>query len=178
MAIRPILTFPHASLKAKASAVTRFDAELATLLDDMVETMVAAAGIGLAAPQIDVRKRVVVMDCSGREETPRETFRLVNPRILWRSDVEQAMEEGCLSLPEQFAEVTRPAAIRVAYQDAKGQRQEQDFEGLEAACVQHEIDHLNGVLIWDYIGMTRRSVMQRKLKKLLKERALEAQEAQ
>jgi peptide deformylase len=74
--------------------------------------------------------------------------------------------------------VTRSAAIRVAYQDAKGQRQEQDFEGLEAACVQHEIDHLNGVLIWDYIGMTRRSVMQRKLKKLLKERALEAQEAQ
>ena len=169
MATLPIITFPHPCLRKGARPISVFDDDLRRLLDDMVDTMKDAPGIGLAAPQIGVAKRVLVMNCSRDETNNQDTHHIINPEIVWVSEEESVCEEGCLSIPQQYAEVTRPAEVHVRYQDGDGKNREQQFSGLEATCVQHEIDHLDGILFWDYLSITKRSMMQRKLKKLLKE---------
>ena len=175
MAILPILIAPHPTLKAKAKPVKEVTDGLRTLLDDMLETMYDAPGIGLAANQIGSLERVLVMDCGSRdeEETPRP-MKIINPEITGVSEELSSYEEGCLSIPEQYAEVERPAVVRVKYLDEHGKQHEQLFDGLEATCVQHEIDHLDGILFVDHLSNLKRNMLMKKLKKLIKEREEEA----
>ena len=170
MSLREILIHPDPRLKKVCAPVESVDAALRRLADDMLETMHDAPGIGLAAPQIGVLQRVLVMDCTGKEEDP-APMALVNPEITWVSEVLNTHEEGCLSIPDQFEEVTRPAEVEVRWTDLDGQAQEQRFTGLWATCVQHEIDHLNGRLFIDYLSRIKRSLITNKMKKLKKERA-------
>lgn len=170
MAILQILEVPEPVLKRKAAPVVAVDDGLRRLMDDMLETMYAAPGIGLAAPQIGVSQRVLVLDVS-RENEPRAPMRLCNPEILWRSEDAEAAEEGCLSLPEQYAEVVRPAAVRVGYLDETGRRREVAADGLLARCLQHEIDHLDGVLFTDHLTPLKRNMILRKLAKSRRLRA-------
>lgn len=171
MAVLPILIAPHPTLKAKAKPVKEVNDALRTLLDDMLETMYDAPGIGLAANQIGSLERVLVMDCGSREdeETPRP-MKIINPEITGVSEELSSYEEGCLSIPEQYAEVERPAVVRVKYLDENGKQHERLFEGLEATCVQHEIDHLDGILFVDHLSNLKRNMLMKKLKKLIKER--------
>jgi peptide deformylase len=164
MAVLPILIAPHPTLKRRADPVQEVDAEIRQLTDDMLETMYDAPGVGLAAPQVDIAKRVIVIDCADEGESP-QPYRMINPELLWTSDTPDTREEGCLSLPEIYAEVTRPAACKVAYLDAQGQHQELEAEGLLAVCIQHEIDHLNGVLFVDHLSALKRNMLMRKLAK-------------
>jgi peptide deformylase len=164
MALREVLVAPDPRLKVKARKVETFDAELKTLLDDMVETMYAAKGIGLAAPQIGVSLRALVMDLA-REDEDASPRKFVNPEIVWASDEEVPCEEGCLSVPGQYAEVTRPQRVRVRYQDESGVRHELDCDGMLAVCIQHEMDHLEGVLFVDHLSALKRNMMLRKVQK-------------
>jgi len=175
MAVLPILIAPHPTLKAKAKPVKDVTDELRALLDDMLETMYDAPGIGLAANQIGSLHRVLVMDCGSRddEETPRP-IKIINPEITGVSEELSSYAEGCLSIPEQFADVERPAVVRVKYLDENGQKQERLFDGLEATCVQHEIDHLDGVLFVDHLSNLKRNMLMKKLKKYLKDREEDA----
>lgn len=169
MAIRPILTAPNPILKQVSKPVEKVTDDLRVLMDDMLETMYDAPGIGLAAPQIGVLSRLIVLDCI-KDGDP-EPVIMFNPEILSSSDDTNVYEEGCLSIPDQFAEVTRPADVRVGWIDENGNPQEKDFDGLWATCVQHEIDHLNGKLFIDYLGPMKRQTMTRKSAKLKRERA-------
>ncbi len=171
MAIREILVAPDPKLKMKARRVETFDDELRKLLDDMVETMYAAKGIGLAAPQIGVPLRAIVMDLARDEEEDAAPRKFLNPEIVWESDDEVPCEEGCLSVPGQYAEVTRPAQCRVRYQDENGVRHEIDCDGLLAVCIQHEMDHLEGVLFVDHLSMLKRNMILRKVAKARREKA-------
>lgn len=145
--------------------------ELRKLADDMLETMYDAPGVGLAAPQIGDLRRLIVMDCVKDEGAPAQPMVMFNPEVILNSDDLNVYEEGCLSIPEQYAEVTRPKEVRVRWLDRDGNLQEQDFDGLWATCVQHEIDHLNGKLFIDYLGPMKRQMITRKSMKLKKERA-------
>lgn len=165
MAVLDILVAPHPVLKQKAKPVEKVDARVAKLMDDMVETMYAAKGIGLAAPQVGVLERVIVVDLHEKDEDP-NPIRLANPEIVWKSDETSVCEEGCLSVPDQFAEVTRPSAIRVRYLDEKNEVREMEADGMLATCIQHEIDHLNGVLFVDYLSMLKRNMILRKVQKM------------
>lgn len=167
MARLPILVAPHPILKRKAQPVAEVDARVVKLMDDMVETMYDANGIGLAAPQVGVLDRVIVVDVHEKGE-PANPMRLANPEIVWSSDEKSVCEEGCLSVPEQYAEVTRPQRIRVRYLDEKNQQQEIEAEGMLATCIQHEIDHLNGVLFVDYLSMLKRNILLKKVQKMQK----------
>ena len=167
MSLRTILEFPDPRLRAKALPVTRFDAELGQLIDDMFETMYAAPGIGLAAPQVDVQLRVLVIDMSEERNQP---LVLINPEIVSREGVE-VTEEGCLSVPGVFDEVQRAAKIRVRAQDRNGEAFERDYEGTLAVCVQHETDHIDGKLFVDYLSDLKRERIRKKLEKDRKERA-------
>jgi peptide deformylase len=167
MALRPILEYPDPRLRTKAAPVTQFDAELATLVEDMFETMYAAPGIGLAATQVDVHKRVIVIDVS-QDKTGRMVF--INPEILSREGV-GTMEEGCLSVPGIFDEVERAAKVRLRWHDVSGAVQERDFEEILAVCVQHEMDHLEGRVFVDYLSDLKRERIRKKLDKDRKERA-------
>ncbi|MBL8652842.1 MAG: peptide deformylase, partial [Alphaproteobacteria bacterium] len=138
---------------------------------DMVETMYAAKGIGLAAPQIGVPLRAIVMDLARDEEEDAAPRKFLNPEIVWESDEEVPCEEGCLSVPGQYAEVTRPAQCRVRYQDENGVRHEIDCDGLLAVCIQHEMDHLEGVLFVDHLSMLKRNMILRKVAKARREKA-------
>ena len=171
MAVLPILIAPHPTLKAKAKPVKEVTDAVRALLDDMLETMYDAPGIGLAANQVGSLYRVLVMDCGAREddEQPRP-IKIINPQITGVSEELSSYEEGCLSIPEQFADVERPAVVRIKYLDETGKAQERLFEGLEATCVQHEIDHLDGILFVDHLGNLKRNMLMKKLKKYLKER--------
>jgi len=171
MTVLPILIAPHPTLKAKAKPVKVVSDELRTLLDDMLETMYDAPGIGLAANQIGSLERVLVMDCGSRDddEAPRP-LKIINPVITGASEELSSYEEGCLSIPEQYADVERPAVVRVKYMDESGKTQERLFEGLEATCIQHEIDHLDGILFVDHLSNLKRNMLMKKLKKLIKER--------
>lgn len=171
MAIREILIHPDPRLKAVANPVTEFDDRLRTLAEDMLETMYDAPGIGLAAPQVGVMKRLLVMDCVKEEDAPPQPMVLINPAVTWASEDRSTHEEGCLSIPEQFAEVERPAEVEVTWNDFEGNAVAERFEGLWATCVQHEIDHLNGKLFIDYLKPLRRQMITRKMKKLKRERA-------
>ena len=170
MAILPILTAPDPRLKQKAAPVDAVDAELVRLMDDMLETMYAAPGIGLAAPQVGVGRRVLVLDI-GRDETDRAPIRMANPEIVWVSDEDNRYEEGCLSVPEHYAEVVRPKEVRVRYLDQDNQKRELAADGLLATVVQHEIDHLDGILFIDHISALKRNMILRKLTKARKDAA-------
>lgn len=167
MARLPILVAPHPILKRKAQPVAEVDARVVKLMDDMVETMYDANGIGLAAPQVGVLDRVIVVDVHEKGE-PANPIRLADPEIVWSSDEKAVCEEGCLSVPEQYAEVTRPQRIRVRYLDEKNQQQEIEADGMLATCIQHEIDHLNGVLFVDYLSMLKRNILLKKVQKMQK----------
>jgi peptide deformylase len=167
MAILPIITAPDPRLKRVCAPLEHVDGEVRQLLDDMLETMYRAPGVGLAAPQVGVFKRVLVVDIS-KEGEERRAHRLINPELLWTSDEDASYEEGCLSLPDQFAEVARPASIRVAYLDEQGERRELDAEGLLATCIQHEMDHLDGLLFVDHISALKRNMILRRLQKAKK----------
>ena len=167
--IRPILIHPDPRLKKLCDPVTEITAEVRQLASDMLETMYDAPGIGLAAPQVGVTRRLMVMDCI-KEGTP-EPMVLINPSVIWGSEDLTVYEEGCLSIPDQYADVKRPAEVRVQWTDLDGVAQERQFAGIWATCVQHEIDHLNGKLFIDYLGPLKRQMITRKMEKLKRERA-------
>ena len=170
MSLRPILIHPDPRLKKAAEAVSEPDDAIRKLVEDMFETMYDAPGIGLAGPQIGVMKRIFVMDTSAKDDAP-QPLALINPEILWRSDETSTYEEGCLSIPEIYEEVTRPARVAVRWLDPEGETREAEFEGLAATCAQHEIDHLDGKLFIDYLGSVKRGLITQKMKKLKRERA-------
>jgi peptide deformylase len=167
MPIRPIITAPDPRLKVKARPVEKVDDDIRRLMDDMLSTMYAAPGIGLAAPQVGEAVRVIVLDVAGRDEDPRP-MRLANPEIVWASDEVVSCEEGCLSLPDHYAEVERPERVRVRYLDYEGEIREIEADGTLATCLQHEMDHLEGTLFVDHISALKRGIILRKLKKLKK----------
>lgn len=170
--ILTILKEPDPRLRIKAKPVEKVDDVIRQLMDDMLETMYHDEGIGLAATQIGSDKRVIVIDLNaGTEEKP-EVFMMANPEILWRSEETSCTQEGCLSVPEARAEVTRPSRIKVKYIDRDNQQIELDAEGLLATCIQHEIDHLDGILFIDYLSRLKQEMIQKKLKKLKKFQAL------
>lgn len=163
-----IINIPHPSLKTVAQPVTTVTDELRLQLDRMLETMYAAGGIGLAANQIDMLNRVFVMDMAPREGGDPRPVHIINPEIVWRSEERSVMEEGCLSIPGQYAEVERPASVRLQYLDYHGNPAELLAENAMAHCVQHELDHLNGVLFIDHISKLKRDMIVRKIEKLRK----------
>jgi peptide deformylase len=164
MAIRPILTIPDPVLRKQARPVERVDADLRRLAEDMLATMYDAPGIGLAAPQIGVSRRLIVMD-PAKDDQPKTPIVMINPDILTRSEDMRVHEEGCLSIPDFTAEIERPALTRVAYVDLEGRQQEAELEGIWSTLVQHEIDHLNGVLFVDYLSRLKRDMVVRKFTK-------------
>jgi len=170
MALRTILEFPDPRLRTRARPVSRFDAELGTLIDDMLETMYAAPGIGLAATQVDVHQRVIVIDVSDQHDQP---LVLINPEILAREG-EAKTEEGCLSVPGIFDEVKRAAKIRLRSHDRSGALSETDYEDILAVCIQHEMDHLEGKLFVDYLSDLKRERIRKKLEKERRERTTDA----
>ena len=170
MAVLPIITAPDKRLKVKSEPVEHVDAYLAALMDDMLETMYLAPGVGLAAPQVGVTKRIIVIDV-GKSEEEREPLRMANPEIVWQSEDWSVYEEGCLSLPEYYADVERPEQVRVKYIDQTNTEREFEAEGLLATCIQHEIDHLEGVLFVDHLTSIKRGMILRKLQKAKKMKA-------
>ena len=171
MTIRPILIHPDPRLKKRCDPVTEVTKELRVAADDMLETMYDAPGIGLAGPQVGLMSRILVMDCVKDPEAAPRPMVLLNPEVSWASEATNVYEEGCLSIPEQYAEVTRPAEVKVRWMDLEGAMQEEHFTGLWATCVQHEIDHLNGKLFIDYLTPLKRQLITRKMTKLKRERA-------
>ena len=157
--LQDALQEPDPRLREPTFVVEKIDAEILQLLDDMLETMYANEGIGLAAPQVNLRQRLVVMDIG---EGP---IKMVNPVILWRSDAVSVTKEGCLSVPNYASKISRCAQVKVAYWDEKGQEQERVFSGLNATCVQHEIDHLEGILFIDHLSSLEQKLVRKKLQK-------------
>ena len=172
MALRPILILPDPRLRLVCQPVAQVDGGLRQLMDDMVETMHDAPGIGLAASQIGILKRVVVIDLAKKDEPPRP-LHLVNPEIVWSSQERSVYEEGCLSIPEYYEEVERPASVRARFLDRDGAQQEILAEGLLATALQHEIDHLNGVLFIDHISKLKRDRVTKKFVKQARQRESE-----
>jgi peptide deformylase len=170
MTVLPILIIPDKTLKMISKPVERVDDELRKFLDDMCSTMYAAPGIGLAAVQVGILKRAVVIDVS-RDEDARAPMHFINPEITWVSDELSTYDEGCLSIPEIYEEVERPSRCRVNFLDYEGAEQEIECEGLLATCIQHEVDHLNGILFLDHISRLKRD---RITKKFIKARRLES----
>jgi peptide deformylase len=168
MALLEILEAPDPRLSTVCQPVERIDAGLLRLLDDMLETMHAAPGIGLAAPQVGRLTRACVIDLGRQGE--REPLFLINPEVTWRSSETVVEEEGCLSLPEHFGQVARPEQVRIRFLDRAGEQQEVEGQGLLARCLQHEIDHLNGVLFVDHLSTLRRALILRKLQKARRSR--------
>jgi peptide deformylase len=163
MAIRKILTEPDPFLRQKSVEIDNVDDEIRKLMDDMLDTMYAAPGIGLAAIQVGIPKRIIVIDVSKEEEKKPQYF--INPKILLKSNNNATYEEGCLSVPGQFAEIDRPDQCHINYLDYNGKQQELKAEGLLATCIQHEIDHLEGILFIDYLSKLKKSFIVKKLSK-------------
>ena len=171
MTLRPILLHPDPRLKTVCKPVAAVTDDLRALADDMLSTMYDAPGIGLAAPQVGQMIRMLVMDCvKGDDESPRPMV-LFNPEITWASEATNVYEEGCLSIPDHFADVERPASVTVRWMGLDGAMAEETFDGLWATCVQHEIDHLNGRLFIDHLGPIKRQMITRKMEKLKRELA-------
>jgi len=170
MALLPIITAPDPRLKVRSEAVDQVDDAVRRLLDDMLESMYQAPGVGLSAIQVGVPKRIVTIDVTEAGEE-RQPLYLVNPEITWYSDETALYDEGCLSLPEQFAEIERPEKIRVAFIDYHGKAQELEADGLLSRCIQHELDHLDGVLFVDHLSSIKRSIILRKLIKARRQKA-------
>ena len=169
--IRPILIHPDPRLKKVCEPVGEITADLRKLAEDMLQTMYDAPGVGLAAPQVGVLKRLIVMDCIKQADIPPRPMVLFNPEVIWASEDLSTYEEGCLSIPEQYADVQRPERVRVRWLGLDGAGQTEEFSGLWATCVQHEIDHLNGKLFIDHLGPLKRQMITRKMQKLKRERA-------
>ena len=169
MTLRTILTIPDPRLKKVCAPVIVFDETLRILSDDLLETMYAAPGIGLAASQIGVLLRVLVMDCDKQSESANPKV-LINPEITWYSSEKRVYEEGCLSIPETFAEVSRSEKVKVSYKGLTGEDKEEIYTDLWSTCVQHEIDHLDGKLFIDYLGTVKRGLIVNKMKKLKREK--------
>jgi peptide deformylase len=167
MAILPIITAPDPRLKQIAAPVEKVDGEVRKLMADLLETMYAAPGIGLAAPQVGALKRVIVLDLARDDEEP-QPLKMANPEVVWVSDDDAVYNEGCLSLPEHYADVVRPAACHVRYLDEQNEIRLLEAEGLLATCVQHEIDHLEGILFVDHLTALKRNMILRKLLKAKK----------
>lgn len=170
MAILPIIETPDPRLRQISSPVDKVDVELNTLIDDMFETMYDAPGIGLAAIQVGVPKRLLVIDLQEEQDEEGKPIRaprvFINPEILQTSDDLQVYQEGCLSVPDQYADVERPAVIRARWQDRDGKSHEEQLEGLLAVCLQHEMDHLEGILFIDHLSRLKRDMVLKKLLKL------------
>jgi peptide deformylase len=164
MALMPVITAPDPRLKRKSKPVAKVDERVRKLMTDMLETMYDSNGIGLSAPQVGVLERVIVIDCAREGDKPRP-MKLANPEVVWESEENVVYSEGCLSLPEQYADVERPAEIRLRYLDEQGEIRELEAKGLLATCIQHEIDHLDGVLFVDHISALKRGIILRKLAK-------------
>ena len=171
MAVLPIITAPDPRLKLAAKPVAKVDAKVRQLMDDMLDSMYGSIGIGLAAPQVGVLQRVIVIDVA-REGEKAKPIRIANPEIVWRSEEITVANEGCLSLPEHYADVSRAAAIKLRYLDHENEIREIDADGLLATCIQHEIDHLDGVLFVDHISALKRGIILRKLQKAKRSRVL------
>ncbi|MGO4907505.1 peptide deformylase [Pseudorhodobacter sp. W20_MBD10_FR17] len=172
--IRPILIHPDPRLKKNCAPVDAVTTEVGQLAEDMLATMYDAPGIGLAAPQVGAMTRLLVMDCVKDPEKSARPMVLINPTVTWSSEDTSVYDEGCLSIPDQYAEVTRPAIVRVEWLGLDGKTVEEEFQGLWATCVQHEIDHLNGKLFIDYLGPLKRQMITRKMQKLKRELARNA----
>jgi len=171
MSLLDILIHPDPRLKKVCAPVADITPALQKLADDMLQTMYSAPGIGLAAPQVGEMKRLVVLDCIKEEGAAPRPLAMFNPQITWVSDETNVYEEGCLSIPEQYADVERPAEVRVSWLDRDGKLQEEQFDGLWSTCVQHEIDHLDGKLFIDYLRPLKRQMITRRMVKLKRERA-------
>ncbi|WP_101340144.1 peptide deformylase [Cereibacter azotoformans] len=169
--IRSILIHPDPRLKKICDPVAEITDDLRRLADDMLATMYDAPGIGLAAPQVGVMRRLVVMDCNKQPEAPRRPIAMINPQVVWASEDLSTYEEGCLSLPNVFAEVERPAEVKVRWTGIDGREEEEQFSGLWATCVQHEIDHLDGKLFIDYLRPLKRQMITRKMEKFKRAQA-------
>ena len=167
MGLREILTEPNKILRQKSSKVEKVDKDIQKLMDDMLETMYAAPGIGLAAIQVGVPKRVIVLDIAPKD-SPRNPMYFINPEIVKKSENNSTYEEGCLSVPGQFAEIDRPDKCHVKYLDYHGEQKEIKAEGMLATCIQHEMDHLKGILFVDHVSSVKRHMIIRKLKKAKK----------
>ncbi len=167
MPSRKILIHPDYRLKKKCEEIQNINSEIISLGKDLLETMYKSSGIGLAAPQVGVLKRIFVMDCA-EEEKNKDPYIFINPEIIWVSDELNVHEEGCLSIPEIYVEIERPKKIKINFKSIKGDNKSEFFEGISATCVQHEIDHLNGKLSIDYLGPIKRKLITSKMKKLKK----------
>ena len=159
MTIRPILLHPDPRLKKVTDPVARITPEIEALAADMLATMYDAPGIGLAAPQVGVLSRIFVMDAQRDPQAEPQPMVMINPEITWESDEQNVYEEGCLSIPDHYADVTRPAEVRVSWLGLDGKQHEQDFDGLWATCAQHEIDHLDGVVTFDRVSAVQRAAL-------------------
>lgn len=169
MTIKPLILLPDPILRTKSDPIERVDADAQQLADDLLETMYDAPGIGLAAIQVGIARRMLVIDCS-REEEEDAPLVFINPQIVASSDDRSAYEEGCLSIPDYYAEVERPAHVTVDYLDRDGKQRQIEADGLLATCLQHEIDHLNGVLFIDHISKLKRNMVIKKFTKLARSR--------
>ena len=173
MTIRKILTEPNKNLRKKSLKVENVDKDIQSLMDDMLETLYAAPGIGLAAIQVGVAKRVIIVDINrdrNKDKEPKKNpIYFVNPEIVWKSEDKFTYEEGCLSVPNQFAEIDRPKQCNVKYLDYNGQPQELKADGLLSICIQHEIDHLEGILFIDYLSKLKKEMIIKKLSKQTKD---------
>lgn len=172
MPIRTILIHPEPKLRKVSSEVKDLSDRLINLADDMLQTMYDAPGIGLAAPQIGLLVRLIVIDCNKEDELIQHPIQMFNPEIIETSDEKNIQEEGCLSIPNQFGEVERPSKITVRWIDRDGNEKQESFDGLWATCIQHEIDHLDGKLFIDYLSPLRRQLITRKMKKFKRENSL------
>lgn len=174
MAILSLVIAPDERLKTKSAPIEKVDADITRLAADMFDTMYHERGIGLAAVQVGVLKRMLVADVTWREEEgPGEQYVLINPEVVNAGDEMNLYKEGCLSFPDQFADVERPKSVRVKFMDLAGKEQEREFDGLLATCIQHEIDHLNGIVFVDHISLTKRDMILRKLQKMKKQGAFD-----
>jgi len=167
MAKLDIIVAPDPRLKIKCKPVAKVDAKTARLMDSMLETMYAAPGIGLAAPQVGIAQRIIVVDIAKDGEKP-APLKMANPELIWVSDEDAVFNEGCLSLPEHYADVVRPRAIRARYIDHENEIRELEAEGMLATCIQHEMDHLDGILFVDHLTALKRNIILRKLLKAKK----------
>ena len=169
MALLDILTYPDVFLTKKAKPVVNIDDALNKTIDDMIETMREQSGIGLAAPQVGAFLRVIVVDAS-RDGVPHDPLKMANPEIVWASEDKCIAEEGCLSVPKQYADIERPSRVRVRYLDEKNAAKEIDLDGLLARVVQHEMDHLDGVLFIDYLSKIKRDMLVKKAQRVVRDR--------
>jgi len=167
MTVRPIITAPDPRLKAVSAPVKKVDGEIRKLAEDMADSMYAADGIGLAAVQVGVAKRIIVMDLD-QKDGKKDWRVFINPKILWASDEKAVYEEGCLSVPEIYDDVERPAGIKAEYLDLDGKRVEIEADGMLATCLQHEMDHLEGILFIDHLSRLKRAMLLKKLTKAKK----------